>query len=181
MIKDMAKKIITSAQTAGKGFNKDAATGAKWFADRRAAKDLMAEIARATKGMDAKAIPPSLAAEGTAATSLTKEFSLGNMPKTAGLANFLKGNYWWLLPALLGMYAKDQLQKKAQANMENLQIDNLKQISSTMSPDTSFYKAMMPAAEQENQMAQMALISRLSGGGAPQMQLARGEELIGNR
>jgi hypothetical protein len=127
---------------------------------------ILAEVA--TKGKK-----PGVA--GTIESALAEALGGGKVGK------FVGGNWWWLLPIFLGIYAKGHVNKGAERAEVNAQTDNLKQIGAGMSSDSPFYQAMMPAAQQENQMAQMALMSRLSGGGAPQMQLARGEELIGNR
>ena len=124
-------------------------------------------------------IGQKLKGAGRAASGMAGEAEQGLVKMLGGgkIGKFVGGNWWWLLPALLGTYLKS---KAGQSIENNMQLEHVQKVREGINPESQFYQAMMPAAQQENQMAQMSLMSRLTGQ-APQMQLARGEELIGSR
>jgi hypothetical protein len=94
------------------------------------------------------------------------------------IAKFVGGNWWWLLPILLGAYAKTQIKDIGDTK---LQAQNIAGQRADVSPDNQFYQSMMPQVEAQTQMSQAALFQQLAGGAQPPTPLARGEDIIGGR
>lgn len=89
------------------------------------------------------------------------------------------GPWIWLLLAQLGV---GSLQKKGhQMKMMDIESQALSGMAEQVTPESAYYKAMMPKAQEQNQMAQAFLLQQLLGGGGGGPQLATGEELIGGR
>lgn len=155
----------------------------------KAKKPGLREAYEAAKGRTTAKVAIGAAEKGAGIPSLSaaiKEMGVGegisgSLESVLGggkVGKFIGGNWPFLLPILLGFYLKGQLQKHGERTNILNQADAISNLRGDISPDSSFYQAMMPAAQQENQMAQAALMQRLMGNGP---QLARGEELIGNR
>lgn len=87
------------------------------------------------------------------------------------------GPWIYLLLAQLGI---GSLMKKGhQMKMMDIETQAMGSMAEAITPESMYYKAMLPKAQEQNQMAQAFLLQQLLGGGGPQ--LATGEELIGGR
>lgn len=98
------------------------------------------------------------------------------------VAQFAGGNWWWLLPIILGWMAGGQMKKYFGRQEVKAQTEHLRKTKEALSPEDMMYQAMMPEMERGNEMAQMMLLQQMMGGAdnlGPQ--LATGEERIGGR
>jgi len=96
--------------------------------------------------------------------------------KGGGLAGYKP----WLVLMLVQMGLGHLLKQGHQQRMMGLQTSALEEQAEAQTPESMYYQAMMPEADQESQLAQMLLLSQL-GGGNQAPQLASGEERIGGR
>ena len=86
--------------------------------------------------------------------------------KSAGAGIFAT----WLLQKLLST--------RHQTGLRNIQLANLRSQAEMLTPQSLYYKAALPQAQEEESMARNALLSQLSGG-VLGPQLAKGEISLG--
>lgn len=89
-------------------------------------------------------------------------------------------NLAWILPMIAGWFLNSKISQYGKIEAQGQETEALNQKSENTTPESMYYKAMMPAAQQEGQMAQMMLMQQLMGG-QQGPRLAKGEELIGGR
>ena len=96
---------------------------------------------------------------------------LGSLLAKPGLKSAGAGIFgWWLLNKLM--------QTGHETGMRNIQREGLRSQAEMVTPESLYYQAAQPQAQEEESMARTALFSQLSGG-VLGPQLAKGEYRIG--
>jgi hypothetical protein len=96
-------------------------------------------------------------------------------------AQFAGGNWWWILPMVLGWYLQKRQTEAQGREMTQMQTGGIEEMTEAISPEDMFYQAMAGGEEQQNQLAQTLLLQQMMGGANLGPQLATGEERIGGR
>ena len=114
--------------------------------------------------------PGGLGGEKTAIGSMGKTDKLQAWMKNPALKGVGTGLFaYFILSQLMKTYGDFQ--------MGNIQTKGMEQMGEAMTPESAYYQAMMPAAQQELESSRMMLLQQLMGSGGGQ--LAAGEEMFG--